>query len=48
MPNNESKTRAVHELAKQIKENSKGKISSEQAHRIAIDTAQKRDRRSKK
>lgn len=45
MPNSESKSRAVDSLAKQIKENSRGKLSSEQAHKIAVDTAQKRDRK---
>jgi len=41
----EKKRRAVHELAKQIADSSGGRISSEQAHKIAKETAQKRDRK---
>jgi len=45
MSDEEKKSRAVHKLARQIKENSRGRLSSEQAHRIAIDTARKRERK---
>lgn len=41
----EKRQRAVHETAKMIKENSRGKITSEQAHREAVKIAQRVNRK---
>jgi len=42
------KQRAVNETAKQLKESSGGKLTSEQAHREAVKIAQRVNRKDKK
>lgn len=48
MPSEEKKRKAVRELAEQITKSTGGKINSEQAHRMAVETAQRRERKEKK
>ena len=48
MTTEDAKRKAVDKLARKIKENSRGKINSEQAHRMAVETAQRRERKQQK
>ena len=41
----ENKRKAVEGLASDIARGSNGRVSSEQAHKIAVETAQKNDRK---
>lgn len=42
-----NKQKAVEGLASDIARGSNGRVSSEQAHKIAVETAQKNDRKKK-